>query len=163
MGEFIGREVELEVSKIAHGGIAVGRLDGRVVFVTDADAGRDGGGAHQRRPQEELLARRHGAQSSSRSEHRREHVWSAASIDRDPRGRAGGAEFGHIALSHQRELKRQVLAEALQRMAGIESDVKVEQMPGDHAAERHSAGARASVCTSTSRAASARWPAVRTP
>ncbi len=47
-------------------------------------------------------------------------------IDRDPADRAGGAEFGHIELGHQRELKRQVLADALSRMAGIDSDVVVE-------------------------------------
>ncbi len=68
------------------------------------------------------------------SEHRRPHIWQAASLERDPRGRAGGAEFGHIDLAHQRELKRQVLAESLQRMAGLESDVQVEALPGDDAA-----------------------------
>jgi tRNA/tmRNA/rRNA uracil-C5-methylase (TrmA/RlmC/RlmD family) len=58
-------------------------------------------------------------------------VWSAASVDRDPDERAGGAEFGHIRLDHQRELKRQVLADSLKRMAGVESDVTVEAIPGN--------------------------------
>ncbi len=133
MGEFIGREVEIEVSKIAHGGIAVGRLDGRVVFVTDAVPGETVV-ARISDDRKKSFWRADAVRVLQASEHRRDHVWAAASIDRDPRGRAGGAEFGHIALSHQRELKRQVLAEALQRMAGITSDVKVEQMPGDHAA-----------------------------
>ncbi|MEO7122297.1 MAG: class I SAM-dependent RNA methyltransferase, partial [Lacisediminihabitans sp.] len=39
--------------------------------------------------------------------------------------------FGHITPDHQRELKRQVLAEALERMAGIETDVKIEALPGE--------------------------------
>jgi len=133
MGEFMGREVEIEVSKIAHGGISVGRLDGRVIFVTDAVPGETVV-ARISDDRKKSFWRADAVRVLLPSEHRREHVWAAASIDRDPRGRAGGAEFGHIALSHQRELKRQVLVEALQRMAGIESDVKVEQMPGDHAA-----------------------------
>ena len=133
MGENAGREVELTVDRIAHGGIAVGRLDGRVVFVSDAIPGEtvrvritdDRKKSFWRADTLEVL---------QPSEHRREHVWAAAGVDRDPRQRAGGAEFGHIALSHQRELKRRVLAEALQRMAGIVSEVRVEQLPGDHAA-----------------------------
>jgi tRNA/tmRNA/rRNA uracil-C5-methylase (TrmA/RlmC/RlmD family) len=65
------------------------------------------------------------------SEFRQPHVWSAASIDRAPGDRVGGAEFGHIAIDHQRELKRQVLADSLQRMAGIDRDVVVEALPGN--------------------------------
>ena len=41
---------------------------------------------------------------------------------------AGGAEFGHVTLAHQRELKAQVLQEALQRMAGIERETIVEAL-----------------------------------
>jgi tRNA/tmRNA/rRNA uracil-C5-methylase (TrmA/RlmC/RlmD family) len=65
------------------------------------------------------------------SEHRQPHIWSAASIDRAPEDRAGGAEFGHIAIAHQRELKRQVLADSLKRMAGVDSDVTVAALPGN--------------------------------
>lgn len=133
MGENVGREVELTVDRIAHGGIAVGRLDGRVVFVSDAIPGETVR-ARISDDRKKSFWRADAVEVLEASEHRREHVWPVASIERDPRGRAGGAEFGHIALSHQRELKRQVLAESLQRMAGIESDVKVEQLPGDHAA-----------------------------
>jgi tRNA/tmRNA/rRNA uracil-C5-methylase (TrmA/RlmC/RlmD family) len=57
------------------------------------------------------------------SEYRQPHFWKAA------REGAGGAEFGHINLSHQRELKSQVLAEALQRMAGIDLETEVEACP----------------------------------
>lgn len=133
MGEDVGREVELSVDRIAHGGIAVGRLDGRVVFVSDAIPG-ERVRARISDDRKKSFWRADAVEVLEASEHRREHVWAAASIDRDPRQRAGGAEFGHIALSHQRELKRQVLAEALQRMAGLSSEVRVEQLPGDHAA-----------------------------
>jgi tRNA/tmRNA/rRNA uracil-C5-methylase (TrmA/RlmC/RlmD family) len=132
MGEHIGSIIELTVDKIAHGGIAVGRLDGRVVFVSDAIPGETVR-ARVSDDRKKSFWRADAVEVLQTSEHRRDHVWSAAAIDRDPRGRAGGAEFGHIALAHQRELKRQVLAESLQRMAGIESDVVVEPLPGDPA------------------------------
>lgn len=125
-----GRELELEVTNVAHGGISVARIDGRVVFVSDAIPG------------ERVIARitEDSKKSFWRAEtvsvieasiHRQDHVWSAASIDRAPELRAGGAEFGHITPAHQRELKRQVLADSLKRMAGIDSDVTVEAIPGN--------------------------------
>jgi tRNA/tmRNA/rRNA uracil-C5-methylase (TrmA/RlmC/RlmD family) len=128
MGEMQGREVELEATKIAHGGISVSRLDGRVVFVSDAIPG------------EKVIARITDDAKPSfwraetvrvlePSPHRQAHVWAEAAVDRDPDDRAGGAEFGHIELGHQRALKAQVLAEALQRMAGNERDVEVEALP----------------------------------
>jgi tRNA/tmRNA/rRNA uracil-C5-methylase (TrmA/RlmC/RlmD family) len=129
MGEWRGRQVEIEVTNIAHGGISVGRHEGRVVFVSDAIPG------------ERVLARISDDSKKSfwraetvtvlaASEHRRAHVWAEASIDRDPDDRAGGAEFGHIQTAHQRELKRQVLVDSLQRMAGIDREVTVESLSG---------------------------------
>jgi tRNA/tmRNA/rRNA uracil-C5-methylase (TrmA/RlmC/RlmD family) len=134
MGEWRGREVELDVTNIAHGGIAVARLDGRVIFVSDAIPG------------EKIIARISEDSKKSfwraetvtvlqPSEHRQPHVWAEASIDRAPDDRAGGAEFGHIALAHQRDLKRHVLTESLARMAGIDRDVSVEALPGDDEAQ----------------------------
>ena len=125
-----GTELELEVTGVAHGGISVARHEGRVVFVSDTIPG------------ETVIARVTEASKKSfwraetvrvltPSEHRQPHIWSATSIDRPPVDRAGGAEFGHIRIEHQRELKRQVLADALKRMAGIESDVTVEALPGN--------------------------------
>jgi tRNA/tmRNA/rRNA uracil-C5-methylase (TrmA/RlmC/RlmD family) len=124
-----GREVELEATKIAHGGVSVSRLDGRVVFVSDTIPG------------EKVVARITDDSKPSfwradtvrvlePSPHRQAHVWAEAAVDRDPEQRAGGAEFGHIDLAHQRALKAQVLAEALQRMAGREVPVEVESLPG---------------------------------
>ena len=125
MGEWLGRQVEIEVTKIAHGGVVVGRHEGRVIFVADAIPGEtvravitdDSKNSFWRADTVAVLAA---------SPHRRPHVWSAAALERAPEDRAGGAEFGHIELSHQRELKRQVLAEALSRMAGVETDAVVE-------------------------------------
>ena len=130
MGEWLGRQVEIEVTNVAHGGVAVARHEGRVIFVSDAIPG------------EIVIARITDDSKKSfwraetlsvvtPSEHRRPHVWSAASIDRAPSDRAGGAEFGHIDIAHQRELKRQVLADSLKRMAGIETRVTVDALPGE--------------------------------
>src|SRR5690606_36778554 len=75
------------------------------------------------------------------SEDRRPHIWPESSIDRDPDDRAGGAEFGHIALERQRALKAEVLIDSLRRFGGLDYDaisaatggtgVVVEAAPGD--------------------------------
>ena len=130
MGEWQGKQLEIDVTNVAHGGISVGRHEGRVVFVSDAIPGE----RVVARVSDDSKAKFWRAETVSvvtPSEHRKEHVWSAASVDRDPDDRAGGAEFGHIRLDHQRELKRQVLADSLQRMAGVTSDVTVEAIPGE--------------------------------
>ncbi len=137
----VGREVELTVDRVAHGGITVGRLDGRVVFVSDAIPG-ERVVARVSDDRKKSFWRADAVRVLEPSEHRREHVWSAASIDREPRQRAGGAEFGHIALAHQRELKRQVVLESLQRFAHLDESalpggagaLAVEALPGDDAA-----------------------------
>lgn len=142
MGEWAGKSIEVDVTNIAHGGISVARHDGRVVFVTDAIPGE----RVVARVTDDSKAKFWRADTVSvvtPSEHRRPHVWSAAALERDPSDRAGGAEFGHIALAHQRELKRRVLTESLARMARVERDVAVEALPGDD--ERSGTGWRTRV------------------
>jgi tRNA/tmRNA/rRNA uracil-C5-methylase (TrmA/RlmC/RlmD family) len=117
--------LELEVERIAHGGVAVAHHEGRVVFVADAipgelvraqvvDAGR------------ERFWRAETVEVLRASPDRRSHVWSEASVDRAPEDRAGGAEFGHIRMPRQRALKAEVLRDALARFGGVEVDVEVE-------------------------------------
>jgi len=132
MGEWVGKRVEIEVTKIAHGGISVGRHEGRVVFVSDAIPG-ERVVAEISDDSKKSFWRADTVSVLTPSSHRRPHVWSAAALDRSPENRAGGAEFGHIEIGHQRELKRQVLTESLSRMAGIEREVAVEAVegPGD--------------------------------
>ncbi|MCP2368182.1 tRNA/tmRNA/rRNA uracil-C5-methylase (TrmA/RlmC/RlmD family) [Agromyces flavus] len=120
-----GPVLDLEVERIAHGGVAVARHEGRVVFVADAipgervaaqvvDAGR------------ERFWRAETISVLRASPDRREHPWAEASVDRAPEQRAGGAEFGHIAMARQRELKADVLRDALRRMGGVEAEAAVE-------------------------------------
>lgn len=129
MGDMRGHEIEVEATNMAHGGEAVARVDGRVVFLADAIPG------------EKVLARVTDDTKKSfwravtlrvlePSPHRRDHVWAEASVDRDPAGRPGGADYGHIDLAHQRVLKAGVLADALRRMAKVDREVTVEALPG---------------------------------
>jgi len=142
MGEWAGRPIEIDVTNIAHGGVSVARYEGRVVFVADAIPGErvvarvsdDSKAAFWRAETVDVVIP---------SPHRKDHVWSAAALDRDPADRAGGAEFGHIELAHQRELKRQVLTESLARMAKVDRDATVEALPGDE--ERSGTGWRTRV------------------
>jgi tRNA/tmRNA/rRNA uracil-C5-methylase (TrmA/RlmC/RlmD family) len=125
-----GTELELEVTNVAHGGICVARHDGRVIFVSDTIPGEIVR-ARITEDSKKSFWRADTVSVVRASEFRQPHVWSAASIDRAPEDRAGGAEFGHIRIDHQRELKRQVITDALRRMASIESDVTVESLPGN--------------------------------
>ena len=125
-----GTEIELDVTNIAHGGVAVARHDGRVVFVSDAIPG-ERVKARVTEDSKKSFWRAETTKVLTPSEHRQPHVWAEASIDRPPHDRAGGAEFGHIAIAHQRELKRQVLVDSMKRMGGIEADAEVEALPGN--------------------------------
>lgn len=137
-----GTELELTVDRIAHGGVGVARHDGRVVFVADAIPGETVR-ARLTETRKKSFWRADTIEVLTPSEHRRPHVWSAASVDRSPAERAGGADFGHIALDHQRELKRRVLVESMARMGRVDvgddsehpaAGVRVQALPGDDAA-----------------------------
>ena len=122
---WLDQVLELEIEKVAHGGIFVARHEGRVVFVSHTAPGEkvkakvyeDKGGSFCRAETLEVL---------SPSKNRVSHIWKEA----DRLG-AGGAEFGHLALDYQRSLKTEVLEESLSRMAGIFQRVQVMPVPGD--------------------------------
>jgi tRNA/tmRNA/rRNA uracil-C5-methylase (TrmA/RlmC/RlmD family) len=124
-----GDLIELDITGVAHGGVLVARDEGRVVFTADAIPG------------ERVLARVTEAKKSflradtvrvlQPSPDRRAHVWAEAGLDRAPEDRAGGAEFGHIALARQRELKEEVLTDAMHRQGGLDVAVPVEAVDGD--------------------------------
>ena len=46
-------------------------------------------------------------------------------------GRCGGCDWQHIELDEQRQLKAELVAEQLQRLAGVDCSVVVEPVPGD--------------------------------
>ena len=115
--------LKLKIEKVAHGGVFIARHDNKVVFVSGALPGEVVNAKVVQDTKSFLRAET--LEVIEPSEHRVKHFWKAAL-----RG-AGGAEFGHIALDYQRTLKTDVLREALSRMAGLESDVQVEPVPGD--------------------------------
>jgi len=113
-----GELLDLDISDVAHGGVFVARHEGRVVFVEGAIPGErvralltdTSKAAFWRADTLEVL---------DASPHRRPHVWAAADVATPPADRPGGADFGHIALDHQRVLKKRVLDDALTRFAGL--------------------------------------------
>ncbi len=110
----------IEIGPVAHGGHCVARLDGRVVFVRHAlpgervrvrvtDTGHD---KFWRADAVEVLSA-----SSDR-------VASRCPVAGP--GRCGGCDFQHVSLAGQRRLKAAVLAEQLDRLAGVAWDGVVE-------------------------------------
>ncbi len=114
-----GDEITLEITGIAHGGVCVARHEGRVVFVADAIPGETVR-ARVTEARRKSFARASVIEVLEASADRRDHVWAEAALGRDPESRAGGAEFGHIALARQRSLKAEVLIDAMKRFGGVD-------------------------------------------
>ncbi|MDQ0380219.1 class I SAM-dependent RNA methyltransferase [Amycolatopsis thermophila] len=125
MTDWTGRTLELEVGPVAHGGHCVSRVDGRVVFVRHALPGEvvraevteDKGGSFCRAEAVEVL----------RAVPERVPPPCPLAVP----GRCGGCDWQHATPEFQRELKARVVAEQLQRLAGLEWPVEVEALPGD--------------------------------
>ncbi|WP_298037966.1 class I SAM-dependent RNA methyltransferase [uncultured Microbacterium sp.] len=121
-----GQLLDLDITGIAHGGTFIARHEGRVVFVSDAIPGErvrvritdPAPGSSAEAAAKKKFWRGETVEVLEPSPHRRAHVWPEADVSRAPEDRAGGADLGHIELSHQRTLKRQVLQEALDKFAG---------------------------------------------
>src|SRR4051794_503376 len=124
-GGWIGREFEVEVGPVAHGGHCVARHEGRVVFVRHT------------LPGERVLVRvtedRHaGFCRADAIEVLEAHP---ARVERpcpySGPGRCGGCDWQHVAHEEQRRLKAAVLREQLTRLAHVQDvDVVVEELPG---------------------------------
>jgi tRNA/tmRNA/rRNA uracil-C5-methylase (TrmA/RlmC/RlmD family) len=119
-----GAELELDVGAAAFGGACVSRApDGRVVFVRHTLPG-------------ERVRAVVTAETTSYLRADAVEVLTA-SPDRVERpcpyagpGRCGGCDWQHVALPAQRELKADLVAEQLRRLAGLDLRVEVEQVPG---------------------------------
>jgi len=117
-----GQRLTLEVSKIVHGGWGIGRHDGQVIFcqgvlldesvdvvVTDVKKGHAFAN---------LLA------VGQAHPDRVPHVWPEADHTRPPEARVGGADFGHISLARQRQIKSEVVRESLARQGQVDESVR---------------------------------------
>lgn len=121
----VGDAFTVEVGPVAHGGHCVARHEGRVVFVRHALPGE----------QVRVVVTEGETQSS---------FWRADAVevlrpspDRVPPpcpfagpGRCGGCDLQHVALPAQRAWKAAVVREQLSRLAGLDRDVVVEEVPG---------------------------------
>ncbi|MFI6025154.1 class I SAM-dependent RNA methyltransferase [Amycolatopsis magusensis] len=122
--EWTGRRIELEIGSVAHGGHCVARAEGRVVFVRHglpgervvAEVTEDKGGSFCRADVVEVL---------TAAPERVEPPCPLAGP-----GRCGGCDWQHASPAAQRELKGAVVAEQLQRLAGLSREVEVEELPG---------------------------------
>jgi tRNA/tmRNA/rRNA uracil-C5-methylase (TrmA/RlmC/RlmD family) len=121
---WFGRRFEVSVGPVAHGGHCVARHEGRVVFVRHTLPGErvlvsvteDRGGSFCRADAVSVLV---------------------PSPDRVPApcpvaapGGCGGCDWQHASWDAQRSLKAAVVAEQLQRLAGVTMPVTVEELPG---------------------------------
>ncbi|WP_141958986.1 class I SAM-dependent RNA methyltransferase [Actinoallomurus bryophytorum] len=115
--------IELEIGAVANGGSCVARHVGRVVFVRHT------------LPGERVRAR---VTQETKNFLRADAVEILeASPDRVPApcpfsgpGRCGGCDWQHVSLPAQRLLKAAVVEEQLRRVAGVEREVIVEEVPG---------------------------------
>jgi tRNA/tmRNA/rRNA uracil-C5-methylase (TrmA/RlmC/RlmD family) len=117
--------VILEIERVAHGGVCVAHApDGRVVFVRHTLPGE------QVRVQVTEERR-----SYLRADAVEVLVASAARVAAPcpwaGPGRCGGCDWQHVALAEQRRLKATVVREQLHRLAGVDREVEVEELPGE--------------------------------
>ncbi len=113
--------LQVRLGNIAHGGHTVARHEGRVIFVRHGIPGELVSVRLTDSAPEAKFWRADVVEVHEASEHRVPHFWDAADAlkHRDP---VGGAEFGHISLAHQRELKSQVVAEQFTRLGGMKAE-----------------------------------------
>jgi tRNA/tmRNA/rRNA uracil-C5-methylase (TrmA/RlmC/RlmD family) len=123
-GGWVGSEFEVTVGPVAHGGHCVARHEGRVVFVRHSLPGE--------RVRVRVTEDRHAGFCRADAIEVLD-----ASPDRVERpcpysgpGRCGGCDWQHVDPAAQRRLKAAVVREQLSRLAGLDVDVTVEELPG---------------------------------
>ncbi|MDO5699459.1 MAG: TRAM domain-containing protein [Dermatophilus congolensis] len=121
----IGTRLTLEVGDIAHGGHAVARHEGQVVFVRHALPGELVEAVVTKGKEGDRFVFADAVSVLTASPHRVEPRCPVSGP-----GGCGGCDFQHVDIAYQRELKGRVVTEQLQRLAGIEREVVVEAVPG---------------------------------
>ncbi len=122
----VGERYDVRAERVAHGGFVVARHEGVVVFVRHA------------LPGERVLVEVTEGNEGDRFLRADAVAVREAAADRvappcpfSGPGRCGGCDFQHVSLPAQRRLKAAVVAEQLQRLAGLDVEVLVEPVPGD--------------------------------
>ena len=121
----VGERFEVSVGAVAHGGFCVARHEGRAVFVRHT------------LPGERVVAVVTEGTDTDRFLRADAVEILEASPDRIPApcpfsgpGQCGGCDWQHVTPEAQRRLKAQVVQEQLHRLANIDRDVVVEELPG---------------------------------
>lgn len=120
---WLGRTFEVTIERVAHGGHCVARHDGRVVFVRHAIPGErvlaevteDRGGSFCRADAIEVLDAAEGRVTPP--------------CRYAGPGGCGGCDWQHVDPAVTRQLKAAVVAEQLDRLAGLQLAVQVEEVP----------------------------------
>jgi tRNA/tmRNA/rRNA uracil-C5-methylase (TrmA/RlmC/RlmD family) len=108
----------------AHGGHTVARHEGRVIFVRHGIPGELVSVAVREDGEKARFWRGDVVEVHEPAESRVPHFWTQAdSLHAAARGAlpVGGAEFGHISLEAQREIKGRIFIEQLERLGGIDA------------------------------------------
>jgi tRNA/tmRNA/rRNA uracil-C5-methylase (TrmA/RlmC/RlmD family) len=121
----VGTSVTVDVGPVAHGGHCVARHEGRVVFVRHALPGERVRAVVTEGHESSSFWRADAVEVLSASPDRVEPPcpWAGP-------GRCGGCDWQHASLPAQRALKAAVVREQLSRLAGLEREVVVEDVPG---------------------------------
>jgi tRNA/tmRNA/rRNA uracil-C5-methylase (TrmA/RlmC/RlmD family) len=121
----VGTSVTVDVGPVAHGGHCVARHEGRVVFVRHALPGERVRAVVTEGHESSSFWRADAVEVLSASPDRVEPPcpWAGP-------GRCGGCDWQHASLPAQRALKAAVVREQLSRLAGLEREVVVEEVPG---------------------------------
>jgi len=127
-----GQTLTLEVSKIVHGGYGLGRVNGQVVFVPGSAPGDVVDVIVTEVKKSHAFA--NVVSVIQASPHRVPHIWPEADVSREPHHRVGGADFGHLNLDYQRQVKTDIVREALARQGDVppkvSDSVVVQPIPG---------------------------------
>jgi tRNA/tmRNA/rRNA uracil-C5-methylase (TrmA/RlmC/RlmD family) len=122
----VGQKIELTVGASASGGGFIGHApDGRVVFVRHAIEGEQVEATITEETKSYLRA--DAITILTPSPHRVTPPCAHAGP-----GRCGGCDFQHIDLLTQRRFKADRIKEQLKRLAGLDYEVRVDAVPGDH-------------------------------
>ncbi|MCQ4122276.1 class I SAM-dependent RNA methyltransferase [Rhodococcus tibetensis] len=119
-----GRRLELTLGNPGHGGFVVARHEGRVVFVRHGLPGErvsavvteDRGGSYCRADAVDIL------------EGSPDRIAPMCPISGP--GGAGCCDLSHARLDFQRQMKSQIISEQLMRLARVDRNVDVEELPG---------------------------------
>ena len=114
----------VDIERVAHGGVCVARVpDGRVVFVRHTLPGERVRIAITEQKKSFLRADAVEVLTPASGRVTPPCPWAGP-------GRCGGCDWQHVDIAEQRRLKSSVVREQLERLAGLDRDVVVEEVPG---------------------------------